>query len=565
MALPAAALDSIHSAPKSNWHPLDSEVTARVTLAADGKTLAFDRLPLMYASCAYFMSQLKDETGQPLVVEAHHEEWCALMQYEPLVVLLAPRDHGKTYTSLSYLLWRAWRHNRDPRTGRIIDGLPEGKFEVVWFSKIKDQAESFFETFQSIMLANEELFADILPDSKRIRGRVRGVWSRTRVRLNNRFEISIRAYRTSTRGLHPDMLLLDDVLDESNSLTAYQRNKTWNYFFGVLMPMNARQVIVIGTALHYDDLLHRLKPRPGKQMKFRIRGRKVQLRWVKFRAANWEQKITLWPTRHPIEELEGLRDADPVLFAREYQNDPFDDASSLFPYSLTSKALKRGEHMRLLPLMPGSFRPAAEEVVIGGMDIATSESVGADYTVLMLVALNRRTMERRLIFAHRERGMGFDQQIALLRTACGVFAPALVIVEQNGFQRWLRRETVKYPETTGRVLGHNTGTEKRDLTDGVPSLKITMQDELWTVPSGDDDPKAKEFAQVWQAEFNAFGWKDDKLQGVGEHDDVVMATWFVDLGVRLVEEWQRQGPAEQVVGPAEVGMDDPTVTIGQDF
>jgi hypothetical protein len=117
------------------------------------------------------------------------------------------------------------------------------------------------QSLQSLMLANEALFSDMLPDFARGKAAtVRTAWSTRRIRLKNRFEIRTRAWRTSTRGAHPQLVVLDDVLERQNTLTQYQRDKSWRYFQGTLMPMNAKQVIVIGTAFHYDDLLHRLKP-----------------------------------------------------------------------------------------------------------------------------------------------------------------------------------------------------------------------------------------------------------------------------------------------------------------
>lgn len=118
-----------------------------------------------------------------------------------------------------------------------------------------------------MLLANEHLFADLIPEVARgRRAVVKDVWSRTRTRLKNRAEVSIRAFRTSTRGLHPHVLILDDVLSDENTSSSYQRDKTWRYFSGTLVPMKPKQLIVVGTALHHDDLLHGLRPRRPEAM-----------------------------------------------------------------------------------------------------------------------------------------------------------------------------------------------------------------------------------------------------------------------------------------------------------
>lgn len=563
------------ASPGSEWKPADAAPYATARLGEDGAGIEVDQAPLLYASAPYFIGQLRDEAGNRLLIEDFHEDWANEMTLSALLVLMAPRDHGKTTIGVGYMAWRAWRHNRDPVTGELLEGLPDGKFEAVIFSKTLEQAKNFYERWQSLVLANEHLFGDVLPHFRRGRGaEMRGVWSRTRTRLRNRFELSVRSWRTSTRGLHPNLLYLDDVLDENNSLTSYQRDKSWRYMIGVLLPMNPEQIVVIGTAQHYDDIYHRLAPGEGKPRVY-LRNRPVRFRHLKYRALHWPPEgedgvalppEALWAFKHSVEELESIRDRDPVQFAREYQNDPRDASASLFPFELTGHALLRGAELTFLPLEPGSYRRLPQELVLLGMDIAASESVGADYTVIEVAAFDRGSGDSRLLWAGRWKGASFGQQLDYLGRACEAFGVDVAVVENNAFQRWLHAEALKDPRTAGRVIGHTTGREKQRLEDGVPSMKIGLGAKLWVVPSGDAESRA--FAQVWQAELNAFGWKDDKLEGIGEHDDTVMAWWFLDIARRQALEWIRGGPPEQVLGPAEVaGVDEEELRerIGEDF
>jgi len=133
-----------------------------------------------------------------------------------------------------------------------------------------------------------------------------------------------------------------------------------------------------------------------------------------------------------------------------------------------------------------------------------------------------------------------------------MFNVAIGIIENNSFQRWVRSETEKYPETAGKILGHQTGAEKVTMKDGVPMLTLPISQRLWTIPSGDE--RSKEFATIWQSEMNAMGYVNDKLQGVGEHDDTVMAFWLLERAVRMVNTLLQQGPTEQYVSMDEVGL-----------
>ena len=465
-------------------------------------------------------------------------------------MLLAPRDHGKTYTSEGYVLWRAWRHNRDPFTGELMEDLPEGTFEAVIFGDKLEQAKEWIELPE--------------PDAgqlRPVRGRPADLQGRARRGHPRGVEPDPRAAEEPvrgqhpglphqhTRGLHPNLILCDDILSDINSATEYQRGKMWNYFVGTLLPMNPEQVIVIGTAQHYDDLLHRLKPDPEKPPLL-VRNRKVRFRWIKYKAVDWDTRTVLWARRHDYADLEGRRALDPVIFSREWQNDPRDDSASMFPFPLTQSALVATLHFQSAYVkVPGEF-------TVLGYDIARSEAIGADYTVCWTASYNPLTQRRRLLRAWREKGLAFDMQIALLRAVCAAFYIDVGVVEENGFQKWLHTEASKYPETAGRLIGHRTGVEKANIEEGVPSLKLSLQQGLWEIPAygGEDDPEALKFARIWQSEAAAFGWVDGKLQGVGEHDDTVMAWFFAEKAVREINAMRRSGAREQIVHARDLGI-----------
>lgn len=422
---------------------------------------------LMYENFEYFVGRLLDSGGRPLLFEAHHRRWAALILDAPRVVLMAPRDHGKSIFILLYLAWRCWRHGRDPATGRRLAG-PTGSFTAVLFSATWAQPNVLASLFRDLLSANEDLFGMPAIGSQSTSRRRRMAWSRTQVRLANGAELHVRAFQTSVRGLHPDLLLLDDVLSDANSITSDQRRRTWNYFVGTILSMNPDQLILVGTAFHRDDLLHRLQPSANH----------AGFVWAKYKALDLETNTALWPARHPVEELLALREFDSTSFSQEYQNDPRDDAASMFPSTLTDPLLR--PDLTFLP----SYQPSAEEVVVFGMDIAISAEVGADFTVLWIASLNRVNQHRRMLMGYRLKGLGFREQVELIRTVCRSYGVSLGLVEENGFQRWLQQELLRFPETAHVVLGHRTGSEKANLDDGIPAMKIVMQNGLWGWPTG---------------------------------------------------------------------------------
>jgi len=490
------------------------------------------RQALLRQSFKFFLSELRGSNGQPLEIPEHLKAWADLMTEHQRLVLLAPRGHGKTTTVVAYILWQFYRHAHPVRTV----GAPSapGTFSVLLFSATQDQATAEHELARQLLVANEELFGPVGPRNTAA-ARKRGErWSAHGVRLASGAELRIRAYRTFSRGPHPDLLVLDDVESEANSGTKDQRDRSWRYFLDTLLPMQAGQILVLGTALHPDDLLHRLAAPQSADAGFV---------WVKYPALDEASGEPLWPERHPLAELLALRDLDPFMFSREYQNEPIDDVASLFPRSLTD-TLKVAE----APFLP-FYRHGSNVAVVLGLDMARSEAAGADYTVGMIVAYNRITQKRRLLYARRVRGLDLRQQLDWLREAMVRYQVDMAVVEENGFQKWFFSESLHYPETAGKVVGHRTGQEKSDFDEGVPALKLAFLNGLWELPTGDAESAA--FFAWWQAEHAAFGWKGNKLQGVGEHDDTVMATWFVERGIRLLQEWLRHVNDNKIVRPED--------------
>ena len=487
---------------------------------------------LMFEDLAYFMSQVRDVDGRPLQVAPHHERWCRRISLHKRLVLLAPRDHSKTTVALVYVLWLFFRHARGPASGQPATAAV-GNYQAVVFSATQPQARVLMTKFRDLLAANAPLFPAAAQTGAGLARPVAA--SESHVRLASGAELLVYPYGTSTRGLHPDLVLLDDVLNDQNSAGEHQRRQTWQYFVHTLLPMHPGRILVVGTAIHAGDLLHRLKPRSGPPA-----GRVHDFAWLRYPAINAVSETALWPTRHPYAELARLRDQEPTMFSREYQNDPRDELSTYFPRSLTQRAVDAGAELRLLPW----YRKGPAEYVVLGADLARSERIGADYTVAIVVAVDINTGQRRVLNARRERGLDFGAQISLFTDLALSYDVNLAFIEQNGFQGWLIDELRKRPG--GHIFhGHTTGRGKmRFDADGIPMLKVALLQGLWVIPSGDEVARA--FARIWQAELGAFGWRDGRVEGVGEHDDTVIASWYVELAITALSR-ELQYPTVEMV------------------
>ena len=234
-------------------------MSARLTAAKGSPRMAATDAyqAIMAADFLFFLTLLDGPNGQPLYVAPHHERWCRMLVENARLAILAPRDHGKSTVGAAYALWRCWRHGRSPQTGRL-GGPGGGPYQIAVFGATHQQGQAFLAVVRGLATANSWLFRP--PEAGSARGDPPIVWTRTRAQFASGAQIVTRAFRTSTRSLHPDVLLCDDILSDGNSGTQLQRDRSWTYFTGTLLPMHAKQVIVLGTAQHYDDVLFRLAP-----------------------------------------------------------------------------------------------------------------------------------------------------------------------------------------------------------------------------------------------------------------------------------------------------------------
>lgn len=94
----------------------------------------------------------------------------------------------------------------------------------------------------------------------------------------NGARVTVAGAGKAVRGAHPDVIIGDDVLEESTSLTSYQRKKTSDWWFGTVSNMAhpgtyrtyrgvrlqfpSTRVFLIGTPFHANDLLMSMRDNP---------------------------------------------------------------------------------------------------------------------------------------------------------------------------------------------------------------------------------------------------------------------------------------------------------------
>lgn len=483
----------------------------------DPAILQGQEVGLLRESCMYFAhTVLRGPQEAPyngrFMVSAHHEEWDELLHGHRRICVMAPRDHSKSFTfTFAFPLWQC---AFNPGSRGFI------------FSATQDQAVRILRDIKDELEDNPKL-AWLVPAEKE-------QWNATSIKLSNGARIYARGYGTKIRGAHPDWIVVDDGLNDEDAYSELVRTKNIDYFFTAIsnMIVPGGRIIVVGTPFHGSDLYSALAQ--NSEYTFR--------RYPALSQAG----EPLWPARYSVALLAAKRrEIGSVRFTREFLCQPVSDDMSLFP-----EALFRGppvEQFQARLGMPASYwneMGVTRRYV--GVDLAISSTTGADFTVLFVLGLDQQG-NRWVVDIIREQGLPFRQQLSLINAVGRKYRPELIYIESNQMQRVFGDELIAETDlpikkfiTTGvgrgtsgnRKLptGNTTTQNKNSLEGGVPALRVLLENRKFRIPRGDQASVAA--TEVWVQEMRSFTWLNGKLQGVGSHDDTVMACWIADQAVR---------------------------------
>jgi len=152
-----------------------------------------------------------EEKGNQIVLQDFQLEWCDVIERQRQVVLWTHPDAGKTsILSIGYPLW-------------ILGNDPRKRIAIL--SATQNAAKKVIRTIQGL-ITNSHALWDIFPNLKR-----GSFWTDTAIEVKRPVGIkdpSVQAYSPeggNIQGARLDGLIVDDVLNELNTRTRYQREK----------------------------------------------------------------------------------------------------------------------------------------------------------------------------------------------------------------------------------------------------------------------------------------------------------------------------------------------------
>lgn len=272
--------------------------------------------------------------------------------------IVAFRGSAKsTIISMSYPIWS-------------IIGRQSKKY-VLTIGQTQNQSRQMLKNIKSELENNKLLINDFGPFENKSDWR-----SNTLVIPKLGARITALSTGESIRGLRhnqyrPDLIICDDIEDLSTVKYRDNRDKTYNWLMGDVIPLgdNDTKIIIVGNLLHEDSLMMRLKDHINETSD--MRGT-----YSEFPLINEDQEC-LWPDKFPdskaIKELK-LKVADRVTFEREYLLHIVGDGNQVIHRSWI-------QYYDPDDIPNPTTRPA--RMVAAGIDLAISEKSTADFTAIV--------------------------------------------------------------------------------------------------------------------------------------------------------------------------------------
>lgn len=434
-------------------------------------------------------------------VSKHHTEWSDLVSGHRRICVLASRDHGKSFFfSVAYAIWRAYYAWIPPLPSKEFKSFPRKPTGYI-FSANQPNAIRILDEIKNEIETNPKLhwLKGPSPDS----------WSKAEIKTSNGAIIRARGWGVNVRGGHPAWAIADDVLDDESMYSEVRRMKDVEYFFSAITPMVIPngQIIVVGTPFHSEDIYNVLRLNDSYQ-------------FGAFPALN-ETGDPLWPTRYSREMLDKKKaEVGSTRFSREYLVIPVSDEASLFP----EKILKENYDFDCSLVSEMTNEISQNYDVFVGVDLAMSASVGADYTVITVIGVDKYK-NRRLLDIRRFKGMQFRDQLREIESVFFQFRPQKIFIEDNQMQRIFADELIRYTDMPVEGFTTTAG-HKNSLERGVPSLQILFENKKFIIPRKTE--RDRRITDILIGELKSFTFVNGKLQGLGSHDDTVMSLWIAN-------------------------------------
>ena len=354
-------------------------------------------------------------------------------------------------------------------------------------------------TFEELLLMNKDY------DYKEYYGTLRKVY---KAYLNEPFKVRIRGVGafvkvrgTKFKKYRPDLIILDDVENDENVNNSLQRDKLYNYFTKAILKLPSRtahrwNVLVIGTVLHFDGLISRVKNRkdtlsfsyplvinyPNKMDKWQelanMDNREKALEIYKNNKHYYKEGVLLDNPQIDLFDVMMTYFEDIDSFNSEFQNIATVSNSGLSKYYFYEQ-------------LPDDL------VYFLALDPADTQTIKSDYSGISIVGKSISTQKRYSIFnkGFKEKGLSLINLIIKLHKQ---YDFKIIAIESNFFSMFIdfmNKEALKYNINLPiKSINHNSNKEIRIESIGIDlelGDLLLNKDEVMLLKEIKEFPKGK--------------------------------------------------------------------------
>lgn len=411
------------------------------------------------------------------------QEWLETMQRTDRTVIVCSRDHGKSVFMHSWVVWN------------LI--FQEPPYQMLYISSNQKQ------TLVHMREIDRYFNLPALKKYKPTRG-----WAIGNITLTNGNSILERSVGSQIRGLHPQEIIIDDPLKEF-SLAGINRVTDW--FFGDMIPTlhHTANLRMIGTPFTYTDIFSQLEENSAYTVR-------------KYPCLN-SLNEPLWPDRWNYDALmQRKAEIGSLKFTREYLCIPISTGTSLF----SPEHLENSKHKDLI-LRLGNRKDKGYKYYVG---VDPAISTDGDYNVIMVLEVDDEK-NKSIVHVDRAKNVQFRENIEKLRLIGKIFQPEAVLYETNTFAKAFTQELRSV--TDMNIKDFNTTRRKKQ--EIILNLQMNFENKKIHLPYGDNN--SKRMSGMLIEELSMFSITDTgKFEGVGAHDDLVMALALANAATQTPSE-----------------------------
>jgi len=409
-------------------------------------------------------------------------DWSNLAKKGDHICIKCSRQHGKsTYWTVIQTVFRTSLYEH---------------YNVLIESATEEQATMLLGFVEKIIYNNEFLMSKRSKSAK---------WSTTELHYNGG-KIVGKGIGSEVRGGTYDYIILDDILRSDNKLSDSDIENFIDEEIEPMILVRNGQIIIVGTPKSATDIFSSIESR--------IRDGST---WKLFEypaITDWNKKRVLCPDRFTWPQLMNKRRImGSKKFEKEFLCKTYSSGSQLFPDEIRKLAREKGREYTLYPKHKPEYTGIRYYI---GVDCARAGSASADYTVVTVLALDEKTMEKRIVWVWREKGLKTTEQVEKIANVSARFEHPLILVEQNN----LGQDFIDILVDNYSLNIEAFTTSVKTKEDLIRFLINAFENEKIIIPQGNE--YSREVMQELDQELERF--VDEIFKGSGHsHDDMVIS------------------------------------------